>query len=719
MLQSIDHWLAGVGLLPHGYCIAWQPALLWSLVISNVIIGLSYYAIPVALGWFVRREKDLRFNWIFWLFAAFIFACGTTHFIDAVSIWWPIYRLDAAVLDLTAGVSLLTGVLIWPLIPKVSQFLHQRRRALAALDESNQRLFASLRQMQLKQAQIEENERRFRLILENAPIGMAIVGLDGRFLHVNRALCAMLGYEEPELLAKTFQEITHPGDLAQDLAHVQALIEGRGETYRMEKRYFTRSGAILHIQLDVSILRDAAGRPLYFISQIQDVSEAKRITEQLAYQASHDALTGLPNRLAFEQALREVLATPARQAGRDFLLYLDLDHFKLVNDGCGHLAGDRLLREFAALLKSRLRRNDFLARLGGDEFGVLLRDTDTKGVRRLCEDLLQMAADYRLTYRQRTFQIGLSIGAAEIVPSVADHGIVLAQADTACYAAKNRGRGRYCFYHDDDAGIRQALHTMDWAQHVQTALDRDGFVLHLQKIFDEQRGVVGYEALLRLHGERGELVPAANFLPTVERLGWVSRIDRWVVRQTLKVIRRWDDKALHTGSATGTCRDPGRCSISVNLSARSAGDPIFADWLLSELERSMASPQRLRFEITETELLAAGEQELRLISELRQRGYEVWLDDFGVGYNSFELLRRMQVDGIKIDASFTRDLLRDPVDRALVEAIVSLARRLDLELIAEGVEDERTCQELCAMGVTQFQGYYFHSAEEAEAALAA
>ncbi len=281
MFQQIAGFFADSSFLPHGYCLSWDPLLLWTLVVANCLIGLSYYSIPLALIYFVRQQRDLKFNWIFRMFGMFIFACGTTHFISVVDIWHPIYRLDAAVLAWTAGISVATAIVLWPLLPKALAFLEQSRASRLQLVDVNSQLTNSLDLLRQQRSELAESERRTRLIVSNAPIGLAAVGLDGRFMSVNQALCNMLGYTESELLSRSFQDITHPEDLQADLAHVRDLIEGKGETYRMEKRYFDKSAKTIFVQLDVAVLRDDERRPLHFISQVQDITQRKEAEEAL------------------------------------------------------------------------------------------------------------------------------------------------------------------------------------------------------------------------------------------------------------------------------------------------------------------------------------------------------------------------------------------------------------------------------------------------------
>ena len=267
--------------LPHGYCLLWDPVLLWTLVGSHVVIGLSYYSIPVALIAFLSRQKNLRYNWVFWLFSLFIFACGTTHFVGLVNIWYPIYRIDAAVMAVTAGISLATAIMLWPLVPQASRFIDDSAQTRRDLEHANRQLSESLELLVQQRAETAASERRFRLTFENAPLGLALVDLSGTFIDVNQALCYMLGYSEAELVGRSFGAITHPDDLAADLAHVGDLTSGQADSYHMEKRYLHRLGHDVHVLLDVVMMRDEQGKPLLFISQITDISQRKRVEKQL------------------------------------------------------------------------------------------------------------------------------------------------------------------------------------------------------------------------------------------------------------------------------------------------------------------------------------------------------------------------------------------------------------------------------------------------------
>ena len=279
--------------IPHGYCLGWNPSLLWTLVTSDLVIGVSYYSIPVALLTFLRRHRDPAFDWVLALFALFIFACGMTHFIDILNIWNPAYGYEAVTKAITAASSAATAVVLWPLVPKAAALLTEREDSRRALEEANKRQNESMRLLAERTAQVEESERRFRLTLENAPIGLAIVGLDGRFLTVNQVLCNMLGYAADELLATGTQQLTLPEDWAHELGLIEDLLTGRRESYRCEKRYRHKNGGETYVQIDRTVLRDDLGQPIHFITQVQDITERQQLEQirhRLVVEAAPNAM---------------------------------------------------------------------------------------------------------------------------------------------------------------------------------------------------------------------------------------------------------------------------------------------------------------------------------------------------------------------------------------------------------------------------------------------
>lgn len=604
------------------------------------------------------------------------------------------HQLRTSILDLRAGaIRAAKGDLSHPVAVRSSD-------ELGALTRVLNHMIAQRRQ---HEASLHEARELAQLTLSS--IGDGVIRTDDRgvITFCNQAAAKLLGTEPAFPLRKVFGELIHLFDddgraIADPVAAV--LRAGVAPRVSLLNTVRTLQGKHLPVTDSVAPVRDQSGAVIGAVFVFQDVSDARQMTEKLAFQARHDQLTGLPNRFAFEEALQACLAGAAGGGQVNFLLYIDLDHFKIVNDTCGHAAGDKLLREVSALLRSRLRPSDYLARIGGDEFAVLLYGSSAAASNRVAQNLIQSVNDYHLYYEGRSFKAGLSVGVTQIDSGNHDGSAVMAQADTACYAAKDLGRGRYQVYSADDAQIMHARRNMDWSQRIEHALEANRFVVYLQPIVDGDRATVGFEALIRMQGDDGRIIEPDAFLSAAKRMGLMVRIDQWMAREVLELI--------HRRKIGPNPQD--RFYISINLSAKSAGEAAFVDWMLALIDQYSIGKELLRFEITETEQLQATETESRLVTELRLRGFKVWLDDFGLGYNSFELLKRLTVDGLKIDRSFTGDLLRDPVDRALVEAIVSIGKAMNLELLAEGVEDEQAFRELAGMGIHYFQGHLFDKA---------
>lgn len=421
--------------LPHGYCLTWDPFLVSGFVISDALVGLAYYSIPLALVVFIRRNPQLHFGSLFWMFSLFIFACGTGHFISILNIWSPMYRLDASVRIVTAVVSVATALLLIPIMPRASAMLRFNR-------EASERLSAINAELQQANAALLESEARTRLILENAPIGLAIVGLDGRFVSVNRTLCEMLGYGDEELRAKTFQDITHADDIIEDMRYVEALLAGQRDVYRLDKRYIHALGGVVHIQLDVAILRDAQQQPVHFIAQIQDIGDRIQQSQHLERLAMLDSLTGLPNRRAFLDEAERVVLHARRQQQPVALMMIDLDHFKQINDAHGHPSGDRVLQSIREIVLPCLRGGDILARLGGEEFAALLPNASAAIAVQQAERVRQAIATAALhAANGLPIKITASIGVVSLAGAV-EIGKALEHADRALYEAKRSGRNQ-------------------------------------------------------------------------------------------------------------------------------------------------------------------------------------------------------------------------------------------------------------------------------------
>ena len=432
-------------------------------------------------------------------------------------------------------------------------------------------------------------------------------------------------------------------------------------------------------------------------------SQLIELSGKLSSQARTDALTGLPNRTAFEEDLAAALGEVKAQGRTHILLYMDLDQFKVVNDTCGHAAGDKLLRELSGLLSRQLRPQDFVARLGGDEFGVILRDTSEQAAKHISERLCQTVRDFRFSIEEKAFAVGLSLGMLRIDAQTSDVSSALALADAACYAAKDAGRGRVHVYRIDNEEIIRGRDLMSWGQRIRDAIKEDRLQLWLQQIVDCDGVVRGHEALIRMLDENGTIRGPGTFLPAAKRLDLMIEIDKWVCGEAVKLIA--DSPQAEIGEDCPF--------VSINLSAKTIGDPIFRHWLIALIDQHHSVKTTLRIEITETDQLRWTSSEAALFEDLRKRGIKIYLDDFGSGYNSFDLIKKLKVDGIKIDWAVTKDMLDDPVDLALVKAAKSISTSLNIELVAEGVDSEAILQALRDLDIRLFQGHFFHVAEPA------
>jgi diguanylate cyclase (GGDEF)-like protein/PAS domain S-box-containing protein len=437
---------------------------------------------------------------------------------------------------------------------------------------------------------------------------------------------------------------------------------------------------------------DIAGCVIIF----HDVTEMRGLAREMSYQASHDALTGLVNRAEFERRLEAALASARGEGVAHVVAYLDLDRFKVVNDTSGHIAGDNLLRELATLLRVRVRDSDTVARVGGDEFAMLLAGCPLDKARQIAEDVVQAVADYRFAWRDQVFDIGMSIGLVEVGHESSTAEVVLSAADSACYVAKQRGRGRVHVYSARDEIVARQRGEIQWLQRLQGALKENQFELYVQPIIAlggaNGRGPAA-EVLLRMRDESGHVIPPAQFLASAERYRLMSHIDRWVVQATL------------TALASGALHLPDGRSVSVNLSGQTLADEQFLEFVVDMLDHSGVPPEKLCFEVPESAVISQIDHAQRFISVLHGMGCRFALDNFGGGVGSFANLKHLSLDYLKIDGMYMRNIDQDRVNREMVSAMVKLARTLDFRVVAGQVEDQASFETVRQLGVDFVQGF--------------
>ncbi|HVY21902.1 MAG TPA: EAL domain-containing protein [Steroidobacteraceae bacterium] len=535
-------------------------------------------------------------------------------------------------------------------------------------------------------------------------LGEAVISTNarGHVEYINRAAEQMLGVSIVDALDKPFSELVPLVDendrrpLADPVK--QCLAAGTRVTAGRRSLMLGRTGSEdRSVDVSVAPLRNAYGEQMGTVAMLRDVSELRGITRQMSYQATHDALTGLVNRHEFERHTQEAIEAAQTTKTHHMLCYLDLDRFKQVNDIAGHLAGDSLLREVASLIKSAVRDSDVVGRLGGDEFGLILKGCPMEKATHIAEDVVRKISEFHFVWKDRIFNVGVSIGLIELSVESGSLEEVLAAADSACYVAKRRGNHVHVYSAQDEAAARQRGE-IHWLQRLQLALKDDQFELMAQPIVavsaELRNNGPALEVLLRMHDDHvPEGIAPAEFLRAAERYRLMMEVDRWVVQTAFTALGRG-----------GIRLPPGR-SLAINLSGQTLGDPAFLEFVVECLDRSGVSPRQICFEVTEQSVMTNIEHARRFIGVLHGMGCRFALDDFGRGLSSFGNLKHLAIDYLKIDGSFIRNLATDTVNQAMVAAMVKLARTLNFKIIAEQVEDRYSLDAARNMGVDFVQGY--------------
>ncbi|HWI51117.1 MAG TPA: EAL domain-containing protein [Symbiobacteriaceae bacterium] len=569
--------------------------------------------------------------------------------------------------------------------------LAQALAAREAAEEAQSRLSAEQRRSELA---LQESEQRFRTAFGEAPIGIALTDPDGRWVQVNRSLANMFGYTEDELVKTSVAQRSHPDDLDLTLRWINQLVTGTETISQFEKRFIHHDGHVVWAKVRGSTVSDASGKLAFMILHITDITERKMTEAQLIQLANYDPLTGLFNRRRFHEELERTLALSKRQGAGGALFFLDLDQFKYVNDTLGHIAGDDLLKSVANALRQRLRDTDTIGRLSGDEFAILLPNTDGTQATVVADALMECLRHHISVVGGQPVTVSASIGIA-VFPEHGDNSRdLLARADLAMYRAKEQGRNGWSFYHPDQSELAEMESKITWEHRIRQALELDQFVPYFQPIMDMQTGrMERYEMLLRLHDGNNRVVRPGAFLNVAERFGLIHEVDRWVVQRAIRLIA---ERAQH---GQPLC-------LEVNLSGKAFNDTELLPLIRRELTETGINPAYLILEITETAAVADTNLARHFIEDLAGLGCRFAIDDFGAGFSSFSYLKHLPVDFLKIDGSFVRNLIRDPVDQHLVRTIVDLARGLGKQTIAEFVGDAETLMLLQSYGVDFAQGYY-------------
>lgn len=534
-------------------------------------------------------------------------------------------------------------------------------------------------------------------------IGEGVITTDagGHIDYMNQAAEQLMGVAGPDALGKLITEVIALVDendrrslgdpVKQCLASKTRVTVGRRGLMVSRSGETERS-----VELSASPLKNQRSELVGAVVVVRDVSEMRGLTQQMSYQASHDALTGLANRREFERRVQESLESARANSARHALCYLDLDRFKAVNDSCGHAAGDSMLREVAALIKDTVRDSDTVGRLGGDEFGLLLVGCPLEKARQIADDVVQKVNDYRFVWKDKIFTIGVSVGLLEVSSESGALEEVISAADSACYVAKKQGNHVHVYSSRDEAAARHRGE-IQWLQKLQFALKEGRFELLMQPIVATSSTTgdgPAFEVLLRLQDDAVPGgIPPSEFLRAAERYRLMGEVDRWVVQNSFTALGR------------GGIRLPVGRRLAINLSGQTLGDPQFLEFVVDCLDRTGVSPYQICFEVTENAVITNMEHSRRFIGVLHGMGCHFALDDFGRGLSSFGNLKNLALDYLKIDGSFISNLAADTVNQALVAAMIKLARTLKFKVVAEHVEDMGALEAAKRMGVDFVQGY--------------
>lgn len=536
---------------------------------------------------------------------------------------------------------------------------------------------------------------RYLALYDDNPTMIYNLTEDGLIVSVNRTGSQQLGLNADELENCSIFNFIHPADLTLMQALVEHCIFNPLQVHKQKIRQVCQNGRVIWVRAAAKFINSEDHQKSSLLLVCEDITEAHHLNEKVAYQASHDALTGLANRSEFDRAIKEAVFLAYTDNSEHALCYLDLDQFKVVNDTCGHLAGDELLRQVGELLRKHLRKQDFVARLGGDEFGVLMYNCGLNEASHACEKLRDAIKNFYFAWEDRRFTIGVSIGVSSITDTSGNPGSLLKEADAACYAAKDKGRNRVHVFRPDDEELALRQGEMQWVEKIQRGLEQDCFCLYGQLIvpLSGQDEGLHFETLIRYRNEKGAIIPPGAFLPAAERYNLAPAVDRWVIRHLFEWL----------ANKAGFLDQLAICSI--NLSGLSLSDETMLAFISEQFSLWPVPAHKICFEITETAAIANLSQATKFINQLRNEGCLFSLDDFGSGLSSFAYLKNLPVDFLKIDGLFVKDILDDKVDLAMVKSINEVGHIMGKKTIAEFVENERIFNLLHTLGVDYAQGY--------------
>ena len=545
--------------------------------------------------------------------------------------------------------------------------------------------------------QNDEQIRKLSQAVDQSPNLIIVTDTDANIEYVNPKIYEITGYSADEVIGRNIR-ILNSGETSKDEYEKLWGTIKSGKEWHGVVHNKMKDGSLYWAKESIAAIKDDNNKLTHFVAIQEDITEAKKVSERLKYQASHDSLTGLISRREFENRLNRTIDTAKQHDSKHVLCYLDLDQFKIINDTCTHVAGDELLKQFAQILHYTFRVRDTIGRLGGDEFAVLLEHCSVIQAEKHAEELLARVNDFQFIWDKKKFRIGVSIGLVSINLNTQDMSSVLSHADIACYAAKNGGRNCIHIFQESDRNLALGHKELQWISKINRALNEDLFLLYIQPIYQIDKHLNDpdhYEVLIRLRDNNDELIPLGTFLPAVERFNLSLQLDQWVIKKVFE----WAQIIVQEKNQLPY--------LAINLSGQNLGNKQLLAFIKMQHELyPKIAAENICFEITETAAINNLSDAKLFIAELKEEGFKFSLDDFGSGLSSFDYLKNLPVDFLKIDGQFVRDILDDPIDYALVKAINEIGHVMNKKTIAEYVENEQILDALIELNVDYVQGYY-------------
>lgn len=672
------------GFMPHGQCFLWRTDLLWLHMLSDILIVLSYYSIPFALVYFVKKRTDFKYRWIMMLFGIFIFMCGSSHLMNIWIIWNPQYALAGFVKLLTAISSVITAILIWPLLPKLLTLPSPSQLLLI-----NNELEKTIQQQQATEKEL----RKLSLAVEYGSSMIVITDNRGTIEYCNPMFYSVTGYKQEEVIGK------RPNILKSGLTDEKTYKDlwrtiSSGKVWHGEFLDRKKSGDLYWCFQSISPMIDDKGNITHYVSINQDISERKDNEKTIQRLAFYDPLTDLPNRILFKERLEQAKFRAKRDDSIFAIMYLDLDRFKNINDSLGHPVGDKLLIEIGKRLKSCLREEDTVSRLGGDEFAVIVTELNRLESAGEIAQKIIFAIASPMTLDGNELFITTSVGISTFPNDSEEVDELIKNADKALYQAKDAGRNNYEYFNEKTNAlslrrvrIENALRIAENQQELEL-LYQPKIDLHTQK-------VIGVEALLRWHNIALGQISPAEFIPVAEETGFIIQLGEWVLKQACQDLHYWQQQHQL------------QIPVAINLSARQFREKNLLQRICEICKEANTDLKLLEFEITESMIMDNPEEAIDVLGRFKRQGFKLSIDDFGTGYSSLNYLKRFPIDYLKIDYSFVRDIVTDHSDACIVTAVIALAHSLNLKVIAEGVSTEEQLAFLKRHECDKVQGFYF------------